>query len=143
MSQPFPPNLQDIIKYKPKELRNWNLERMFTPKTCQMSYFTCYMSHVTCHKSCVMCHMSHFFLTEWWRFLVEGRLSTGPTPSSFRTNAVTLEKNSVLIRTNPIILRTFQSWWHASFDNILVLMTFNFGLLFIFDKTSLLVTFQL
>ena len=51
------------------------------------------MSHVVCHVSCVTCHMSHvtffsfFFLTKWWSFLVEGLLSTGPTPFSLFVKA--------------------------------------------------------
>ena len=55
-----------------------------------MSRVTCNVSHVTCHVSHVTCHMSHvtfflllFFWTKWWSLLVEGLLSTGPTPSSF------------------------------------------------------------
>ena len=55
---------------------------MFTPHN---------MSHVACHVSCVTCHLSHvtffffffFFWTKWWSLLVEGLLSTEPTPSSF------------------------------------------------------------
>ena len=51
----------------------------------------CHVSRVTCHMSCVTCHVSHviyihflfFFRTKWWALLVEGLLSTGPTPSSY------------------------------------------------------------
>ena len=46
---------------------------MFTPPN---------MSRVTCRLSCVTCHMSHFFFDKVWSLLVEGQLSTGPTPSS-------------------------------------------------------------
>ena len=53
-----------------------------------MSHVTCHMSRVMSHVSRVTCHMSLFFysfsLTKWWSFLVEGLLSTGPTPSSFQ-----------------------------------------------------------
>ena len=50
--------------------------------------------HVTCHVSCVLCHISRVtshmscffvFFTNRWSLLVEGLLSTGPTPSSFDT----------------------------------------------------------
>ena len=57
LSQPFPPNLQDIIKYKPKELRSWNIEKIFTPHN--KSHVICHLLHVTCHVSQVMCHVSH------------------------------------------------------------------------------------
>ena len=43
------------------------------------------MSHVACHLSCVLYHISLFFplfLTKWWSLLVEGLLSSRPTPSS-------------------------------------------------------------
>ena len=47
---------------------------MFTPHN---------VSRVTCHMSRVICHVSQFFFwTKWWSLLVEGLLSTGPTPSS-------------------------------------------------------------
>ena len=50
-----------------------------------MCHVMCHVSRVTCHMSRVTCHMSpfFFFLTKWWSLLVEGLLSTGPTPSSF------------------------------------------------------------
>ena len=49
------------------------------------------MSRVTtCHVSRVTCHIYiyiyiFFFFTKWWSLLVEGLLSTGPTPSSLLT----------------------------------------------------------
>ena len=64
---------------------------------CHVSHVTCHLSPVTCHLSPVNCHLSHvnFFLhyykkkwhykkywSKWWSLLVEGLLSTGPTPSS-------------------------------------------------------------
>ena len=65
LRKPFPPNLQNIINYKPEELGSRNFERMFTPHN--LSHVTCCMSRVTCHMSRVMCHMSHvtciFFFT--------------------------------------------------------------------------------
>ena len=60
LSQPFPPDIPNIINHKLEELGRWNVERMFTPHN--VSKVTCRMSHVTCHVSCVMCHVSHFFL---------------------------------------------------------------------------------
>ena len=55
-SQPFPPNLLNILNHKTEELGSWNFERVFTLHN---------MSHVTCH----------FFLfffgqsgeAYWWR----------------------------------------------------------------------------
>ena len=52
MSQPFTPNLQNIINSKPLKL-----ERLFTQHP--MSHVRCYISCVTCHMSCVTCHVSH------------------------------------------------------------------------------------
>ena len=84
-SQPFSPNLQNIINHKPEELGSWNFGRMFTPHN--MSHVTCRMAHVTCHMSRVTCN---FFLTKWWSSSVEGLLSTGPTPSSLYRLYVTI-----------------------------------------------------
>ena len=50
--------------------------------TCRMSCVMCHVSRVTCHMSHVTCLMSIFFVLKWWSLLVEGLLSTGPTPSS-------------------------------------------------------------
>ena len=62
-----------------------------------MSHVTCHVSHVTCHVSHVMCHVSHvtffyffIFLPRGWSFLVEGLLSTGPTPSSYTLKPIFL-----------------------------------------------------
>ena len=61
------------------------------PQTCHVSCFMCHMSRVmTCHVSRVTCNFFSFFLllffrTKWWSLLVEGLLSTGPTPSSLLT----------------------------------------------------------
>ena len=52
------------------------------PITCRMSHVTCPMSHVTCHMSLFFLL---FFWTKWWSLLVEGLVSTGPTPSSLET----------------------------------------------------------
>ena len=50
LSDPFPPNLQDIINPKPLELGSWN----FHPH--HLSHVTCHVSHVRCHKPGVMYH---------------------------------------------------------------------------------------
>ena len=107
LSQPFPPNLQNIINHKPEELGSWNSERMLTPYnmshvkchmsnvTCQMSHVACHVSHVTCdmwhvkcHMSHVTCHMSHvtchfFFFDKVVKHIGGGLLSTGPTLTIF------------------------------------------------------------
>ena len=63
LSQPFPPNLQDIINHKPEKLSSWNFERMFTFHN--MSHVVCHVSRVTCHMSCVMCHISRVTCHMW------------------------------------------------------------------------------
>ena len=60
--------------------------------TCHVSRVTCYVSHFTCHMSHSMCHMSQFyffifFRTKCWSLAGEGLLSTGPTPSSFKSKS--------------------------------------------------------
>ena len=46
-----------------------------------------------CHVSYVMCHVTlnifniYLFLTMWWSYLLEGLLSTGPTPSILHSNS--------------------------------------------------------
>ena len=67
---------------------------MFTPPplcvTCHVSNVMCQLSCITYQVSGVRCHVSHVtffsstFLTKCWSLLVEGLLSTGPTPSSFK-----------------------------------------------------------
>ena len=52
VSQPFPPNLQNIITPKAWELESWNFERMFNPH---------HVSHVRCQVLGLRCHTSHFF----------------------------------------------------------------------------------
>ena len=76
--------------------------------TCHVPCVTCHASHVTCQVSHVMCRMSQdffisfnflhyfFFLTICWSFLVEGLLSTGPTPSSSSSKASTHFKGIVI-----------------------------------------------
>ena len=71
---------------------------MFTPH--HVSCVTCHVSHVTCHVSPVTCKKKKLFFVniyiyiyiyiflnkkkwkKWWRYSVEGLLSTGHTPSS-------------------------------------------------------------
>ena len=49
LGHPFVQNLQYTLNPKPKELRSWNLERMFTPH---------HVSHVRCHLSGFRCQVS-------------------------------------------------------------------------------------
>ena len=61
---------------------------MFT--TPHVSHVTCHVSHVRCHISRVMSHVTSHklkkgFLTIWLTKLVEGVLSSGPTPPSLLT----------------------------------------------------------
>jgi hypothetical protein len=65
LSQPFLPNLQNIINHKKEKLGSWNFEEMFTSPnmslvTCHVSCVMCHVSHVTWHMSHVMGHLSHF-----------------------------------------------------------------------------------
>ena len=80
LSQPFPPNLQNIINNKPEELGSWNFERMFTPQN--LSHVTCRKSGVTCHVTCVTGHMSHVTFFFFWQS-GEAFRWRGPIPSSF------------------------------------------------------------
>ena len=50
-SQPFPPDIQNIIVSKPLELESWNLTEFLPHIMCHMSRVTCDLSHVTCHLS--------------------------------------------------------------------------------------------
>ena len=59
MTHPFPPNLQNIITVKPKELGSWNFERRFTRH--HMSHVRCNISHVRCHVLHTTCHILNFF----------------------------------------------------------------------------------
>ena len=53
---------------------------------CQVSGVRCQVSGVRCQVSGVMCQIYIFFGgTKWLGWLVEGLLSTGPTPSSLFT----------------------------------------------------------
>ena len=47
-----------------------------------VSHVMCHMSCVAYHMSCVVCQGVTFFFTKRLTWLVEGLLSTGPTPSS-------------------------------------------------------------
>ena len=47
LTEPFPPNLQDIINPKTLELGSWSFERMCTPNKCHMTHVMCHMSGVT------------------------------------------------------------------------------------------------
>ena len=59
-----------------------------------MSHIMCHVSHVTCHLSHVTLFYSSFlFRTKWWSLLVEGLLSTGPTPSSLKSFQLSGQKN--------------------------------------------------
>ena len=94
VSDPFPPNIQDIISPKPLELGSWHFERIFIPPH-HASHVTCHVSHLTCQVSGVRCHVPCFFSscffsrTKWWSLSVEGLLSMGPTLSSLDTNLKT------------------------------------------------------
>ena len=52
-----------------------------------------------------MSHVRFFFRTKWWSLLVEGLLSTGPTPSSFN-NCLKERKNKLM---NYLLLTKFES----------------------------------
>ena len=69
LTNPFPPNIQDIINPKPLDQGSWIFERMITfhhvsHVTCQVSGVTCHVSLVRCQVLKVRCHMSgDFFLS--------------------------------------------------------------------------------
>ena len=51
--------------------------------TFQVSCLRCHVSCFMCQVSCVRCHVFFCFVAKRLSYLVEGLLSTGPTPSSF------------------------------------------------------------
>ena len=55
ISNPFPPDIHNIINPKPLELESWKFERMFTPH--HVSRVPCHLSPVTCHMSPVTCQI--------------------------------------------------------------------------------------
>ena len=78
-----------------------------------MSCVTCHVSHVMCHMSRVTCHVSHviFFLLLFSDKVVEGLLSTGPTPSSFKMFSVIksgIEHSNYWKPNTSVLLST---WW--------------------------------
>ena len=81
MSQPFPPDLHNIINHKQYELVSWNFERMSTP--LNMSRVMCHVSCVTCHVSRIICHMSLFFSEKGVKFIGGGSVINGAYPASF------------------------------------------------------------
>ena len=66
MSQPFPPDIQNIINPKLLELENWNFERMFIPH--HMSCVMCHVSRVTCPMLPVTCKLLLLFLILFYLF---------------------------------------------------------------------------
>ena len=133
---------------------------MFTPPQKK----TCHVSCVTCHVSCVLCHMSHvtcifFSLTKWWSLLVEGLLSTGPTPSSLTRNRLSTTKKTTeqsqkktflkcinIKRTRRLTYKTLYTWkppTHPFFGCMLVCTDVNifFSLLFSTNMNASISTF--
>ena len=45
-----------------------------------------------CHVSHGRCQKSHFFFTKWWRYSVDGLLSTRPAPSSCRKTPTIMDR---------------------------------------------------
>ena len=80
VSQPFPPNIQNIINHKPEELGSWNLRECSPPTTYHMSHVACLVLCVT--MSCVICHMSHifFFFYKVLKLIGGGSLINGAYP---------------------------------------------------------------
>ena len=54
-----------------------------------MSLVTCQVSHVRCQVSHVTCQWPHKKITNWWSYLVEGLLSTGPIRTSLKVFTTT------------------------------------------------------
>ena len=111
VSQPFPPDIQNIIASKPLELESWYFDRMFTPHhvscvTCHMSHVTCHVSPVTCHLSPVTCKKNHIFFDfffnkkkweKWWSTL---RSWLHEIPALIMILSSVLEKNYTLERSS-------------------------------------------
>ena len=60
VTEPFPPDIHNIIKPKPLELESWNFERMFAPH--HVSCVTCHVSRVTSHIYCVTQKVIYMYL---------------------------------------------------------------------------------
>ena len=85
-----------------RELKIWENIHLTSCVMCHISPVTFHLSPVMCHLSPVTCHffftlkkikwilffMLQRILTKWWSYSVEGLLSTGHTPSSFKCNKV-------------------------------------------------------
>ena len=82
-----------------RELKFWEKDHLLPPVTCHFSHVRFHVSHVRCHMPRVTCHMSGvachlkkiyivcvIFFIKCWSYLVEGLLTTGPTPSSLHSN---------------------------------------------------------
>ena len=87
---------------------------MFT--SLNVSHVTCHVSHVMCHVSHIVCHMSfiyiYFFLDKVMELVVEGLVSTGPTPSSFFEVYTNSACNYYIIKTcTPIGTNLPRPWW--------------------------------
>ena len=83
LSQPFPPNLQNIINTKRQSQRPEIMRQCLPLPDCNMSHVTCHISHVT--SQIFFCGGG---VTQWCSQLLEGLLSTGPIPSSFTTKNI-------------------------------------------------------
>ena len=87
LSEPFPPDIQNIIASKPLELESWNFDRIFTPY--HVSCVMCHVSPLTCHVSPVTCIFFSFslFYTQNWKKVVElvsgGSVINGAYPVKF------------------------------------------------------------
>ena len=83
VSYPFPPNLQNTINPKTNKARDlhfWHNIHHLSPVMCHMSRVTCHLSRVTCGIFYIYLYIYIYFLNQFWSLLVEGLLSTGPTP---------------------------------------------------------------
>ena len=84
-----------------RELEFWENDHPPPCVTWCMSGIPCHASHVTCHLS-HFTFFSFFLFFKWWSLLVEGLLSTGLTPSSFKSYYMTLFKMAFFDAVNAV-----------------------------------------
>ena len=82
-----------------RDLNFWEYVHPPPCVTSHMSGARCHVSGFRCHMSCVRCHMYFIFFpqTNWRNLLVDGLLSTGPTPSSLQAAMVLNEIIEIII----------------------------------------------
>ena len=111
----LPHSLSHPFCSRASDLKYWENIHLPQHVTCHVSCVTCHVSCVTCHASCVACHVSCVNFVINLVELVEGLLSTRPTPSSFEniTHASYGEGGLLFSSDGPVKL-IHGHWLHSS-----------------------------